>query len=1305
MSTSKSWLAACFLLPLFAWGSINIPITVKDGAAAGNAAGVPVKIGVPLPQGTLTDVTTLRVTDVSGTTVPAQFSVLGRWLPNSASIRVVLVQFAADVISAGRTQYFLRDGGTGNSASGVTYTEDATRYTVNAGKLKFEVKKSRFNIIDNLWFDANNDGQFDVSEQMIKAADGNGAVLTDAASAVSRDTAKTSLTYQVEEAGPVRFALRVESPTDSAANGWGFVVRIYAYYNQPYVMLDYYLKNSAYGFTGHHLTFSKFALVNAINNLGTCTVHLGGILSDNTGAYEGALGATSLIEQATAWKKFTVNSVSQSDVSAGYADISDAGKGVMAVVRKFSNLWPTGLEITADKKISINLWPSGRQHTMIDETRRSHQIMLYFHGAATQADLFKQAKLFQKYPVPAVLPSVYAAAHAIGDYGGIYQADTAWNEALYTPANIGVGDSSYTGWWNWGGDDARRLSNGYGIWPFQATTYISCSSPEAFYYLDDRTRHNAEMRPMWMDNYVVPRDGGMLYDAYVNAPHNVGLRAPHGPWDTHKNWSEWDNEHTWLYEMCDYYFFSGERFCIENLRMIADYIMQEHSEDLYGVRGEDFNRTQGEQLNVVLDVYKMTGESRYLNYLMGYAHWTLDNYTSRFGVFAATTFQQCLFVNTIGDIYFLLPEITPQDREFKERYLLMLEGANNGQVYWGGTTSTSPTSWGFNYVWTTNPYVRLAAGSGDYYTSYQMNQVGMMYFLMGDSAYRNATKIMCVPYYGATPVNINTKNMDNIFSNSQSTGSYFRTSSAAWYDLVAKKAAPLPQISDVKATGSAGKKVDLTWTSVGSTAYRIHWATKPIVEKFDPIGGGSVIYPHPDTVPNITNLYNCYAIDANFAPKATGQKENLTVGPFSDTLAGKKLYFDIQAVNIVSDVDQYRSPLSNTDSIVLVSAGTDTATNATLGTAFGIREAHSMNSGEIILALTSPVKISGSGTGVSLTAVATGAPMTVTALEVDTVCNSLFRIKTSTAIVEGNEYEIYLTGLSRTGLDTVSALFAFKASFVPNKYSARKVNFGSSYSGSGYEGDHIFNGSTGWGLYLSSTCGYYQGSDLRNDLSATVTDTAKYSMRTIVASCNSRAWFRILVSTELKDYRLKVCAGRASYAPDSILLFVEDSAVWNKAACAAAGKQWIFLDSVPIRINDAMLDIDWNQLCYVNLWPVYHFKTVAFTPVAVEEVKDVESDAAFVRNYPNPFNPTTRIVFSFGKRFSGLAATHARIGIYDVRGRRVADLTPGSPVSGQVYRTEWGCTDAAGRQAASQVFLLRLTVGKQVIQKKLILLR
>ncbi|MBL8026246.1 MAG: hypothetical protein JNL74_07535 [Fibrobacteres bacterium] len=1294
---------ALLLLPILVSSAINIPITVKDGASAGNETGVPVKIGVPLPKGTMDDITTLRVTDAAGNTVPAQFSVLGRWWPNSSSIRVVLVQFAADVISAGRTQYYLKDDGTGNSAVGLTYTETSDRFTVNAGKLKFEVKKTKFNIIDNLWFDVNNNGTFETAEQMIMASDNNGALLVDTNGASFRDTSKSALTFQVEESGPVRFVLRVESPTEASANGWGFLVRITAHLNKPYVELDYYLKNSAYGATGHHLNFSSFSLVNKINNLGTATVRLGGVLADNAGAYEGALGSTSAIVQSTAWRKFTVNGSLQTNLCVGYADISDGSKGVMAVVRKFSNLWPTALEVTSDKKLSVNLWPAGRKHRLVDQTRRAHQIMLYFHGAATQAELFKQAKLFQRYPVPALKPAVYAAAHAIGDYGGIYQADTTWNESMYTPAVINVGDSNYTGWWNWGGDHARRNSSGYGVWPFQATTYISCGSPEAFYYLDDRSRHNAEMRPMWMDGYKSQVELGMLN---IDYPPAVGMRPPNANYDN-TTWSSWDYMHTWLYEMNDYYFFSGEKFCAENMRMVADFIMQGWTRYLYTT--ETFARHQGEPIQVIFGVYKMTGDVKYLNFLIQYAKWVVDNYTSKYGVFARSTFQQCLFANLSFDLYFILPENTPAEREFKERYLLMLEGANNGQVYWGGNVFKSDAgagyqnSWGFSYQWENDPYTRPDGAS--YYTSYMMNQIGMIYFLMGDPVYRNATKLMCVPYYGTAPVNVTSRSMDNIISNNQSTGSYFRVSSAAWYDTAAKKALPLPQISTVKAASSAAKKVTLNWTSVGGTAYRIHYATKPIVERFSPIGDGTTMYPHPDTNANVTNLYKCLAIDANFTPKTAGQTETFTVGPFPDSLVGKKIYFNIQAVNIVSEIDQYRSPLSNIDSIVLVSSGTDNSTNVTNPDFFGIREVHAMNSGEIMVSITDPVRIDGLNFGVSLQSITTKSFLTVTSVEVDTACKTLFRVKTS-GLIEGKDYRVQISGLSplsKSASDTLSASYIFMAGFGPNKYSVRKFNFGSAYSENGYEGDHIFNGSSGWGVYLTGGCGYYTPVTSRDDLSGTPADPAKYSMSVI--TCGSRYWFKMLVSKDIKDYRLKVCSGRGNYAPDSVLLFVEGVPVWNKEACAAAGKQWIYLDSIPIRIEDGMLDIDWSQLCYVNLWPVFNFKNVTFHVNNTEKVKVSESNKAFVQVAPNPFNPLTRISFSIGKAGNIAGNANPKIAIFDVRGRFVADLTPPRMVEGQIYQAEWNARDASATRTASQVYIVRLIVGNHVINKKMILLK
>jgi len=86
-------------------------------------------------------------------------------------------------------------------------------------------------------------------------------------------------------------------------------------------------------------------------------------------------------------------------------------------------------------------------------------------------------------------------------------------------------------------------------------------------------------------------------------------------------------------------------------------------------------------------------------------------------------------------------------------------------------------------------------------------------------------------------------------------------------------------------------------------------------------------------------------------------------------------------------------------------------------------------------------------------------------------------------------------------------------------------------------------------------------------------------------------------------------------------------------------------------------------------------------------------------NYPNPFNPATRIVFETPRR------TLVSLHVYDFAGRLVRTLL--SDESSRAGRNEvfWdGCGDD-GREAASGVYFYRLTAGAFDATRRMILLR
>ncbi|RPJ47880.1 MAG: T9SS C-terminal target domain-containing protein [Candidatus Latescibacterota bacterium] len=89
---------------------------------------------------------------------------------------------------------------------------------------------------------------------------------------------------------------------------------------------------------------------------------------------------------------------------------------------------------------------------------------------------------------------------------------------------------------------------------------------------------------------------------------------------------------------------------------------------------------------------------------------------------------------------------------------------------------------------------------------------------------------------------------------------------------------------------------------------------------------------------------------------------------------------------------------------------------------------------------------------------------------------------------------------------------------------------------------------------------------------------------------------------------------------------------------------------------------------------------------------------ALRQNVPNPFNPTTSILFDLP------AQTRTTLRVYDIAGREVRTLVDGMMDGGQ-HSATWDGKDNAGRDAASGVYFYRLDAAKETATRKMVLLR
>jgi len=85
-------------------------------------------------------------------------------------------------------------------------------------------------------------------------------------------------------------------------------------------------------------------------------------------------------------------------------------------------------------------------------------------------------------------------------------------------------------------------------------------------------------------------------------------------------------------------------------------------------------------------------------------------------------------------------------------------------------------------------------------------------------------------------------------------------------------------------------------------------------------------------------------------------------------------------------------------------------------------------------------------------------------------------------------------------------------------------------------------------------------------------------------------------------------------------------------------------------------------------------------------------------NYPNPFNPDTRIKFSIHE------ACNVRIDIFNSKGQKVRTLI-NEYMSANLYNVVWNGKDDNGKQVSSGLYLYKLKTNEKVISKKMLLLK
>lgn len=103
--------------------------------------------------------------------------------------------------------------------------------------------------------------------------------------------------------------------------------------------------------------------------------------------------------------------------------------------------------------------------------------------------------------------------------------------------------------------------------------------------------------------------------------------------------------------------------------------------------------------------------------------------------------------------------------------------------------------------------------------------------------------------------------------------------------------------------------------------------------------------------------------------------------------------------------------------------------------------------------------------------------------------------------------------------------------------------------------------------------------------------------------------------------------------------------------------------------------------------------------VATEEETPPEGipvDFELHANYPNPFNPSTKIRYGVPK------TAFVRIGVYNVLGQLVSELVSSEMVAGY-HDVDWNGRDLGGGLAPSGVYFYRIEAGRFIETRSMVL--
>ena len=589
----------------------RVPLVVAEPAGVDRRAAT-VTSGIPLPQGALGSVEQVRLLDAKGTEQPLQTAVLARWA--DGSIKWLLVDLQASV-AAGKSETFTLEYGAAvrrqaaPASASVKVTETSEAVAVSTGPLEFTVNKHNGSLLSEVKLD----GQ--------KFAGAAVFSLRDAAGKEFTSNAAAPRTVEVEDAGPLRVAIKVAGDY-AAADGarlFSYVARLHVYAGQPHVRL-------AYTFINNH-TAQRFTTLKEM------TLRLPLELAPGPHWSVGLDGKT-LAGQADLRllqdrdDHFAIQGGAEGRHADGWLATGDGQRHITVAVGDFWQQYPKGLTLAAgaltvalcppidtgpyrDEEDAIYFYLKDGGYKLKSGLAKTHDLLLSFGLGDLDAQRSRQtAAAFSRPLLATATPEWYCSSQAFGQIAAPSPRFAPWDKFLEAGLkadvqhNVAHKEYGLVNWgdWNfWERGQYSGTSNG------KAWGNLEYDLPHSLLVQFVRTQDRrffdraatAAVHLGDIDVVHAAKDPMELGQMYTHYYHHGETERPRGL-----------NGHTWLRGMVDYGFLTGDRRVLEVAREVGVMLARAGS---WRFDFDGTERVPGWPLIGLMYIYRATYDDYYLN--------------------------------------------------------------------------------------------------------------------------------------------------------------------------------------------------------------------------------------------------------------------------------------------------------------------------------------------------------------------------------------------------------------------------------------------------------------------------------------------------------------------------------------------------------------------------------------------------------------------------------------------------------------------------------------------------------------------